>query len=217
MHPLVSDDLPKTLASDCIIIGGGSSLTLRDVSIADSISKTGRAYIIGINDAYRISSSLGMLYVADLAFAMHHKPAIDAAQAVQKFEKWTAGAELKKKLTDWKYIEGDGSVLDFSSNRKKVTLGQHSGFQTINIALLMGFKRIILMGFDCGTGPESNARHWFGDHPPGVAKSSPYESWRKSIERAANNIVSFDSEIINASRFSTLQCFQRQTIDKIYL
>ena len=83
--------------------------------------------------------------------------------------------------------------------------GGNSGFQAVNLAHILGAKTILLLGFDMfGT-------HYFGDHPPGLANSSPYSQFIKSFERIDQTKI----EIINCTRQTALECFPRKSLDDV--
>ena len=97
---------------------------------------------------------------------------------------------------------GDGLGDEFIHYGKSG--GGNSGFQAVNLAYLMGAKTILLLGFDMfGT-------HYFGDHPAGLAQSSPYNAFIQSFEA-----ITQDIEIINCTRQTALTCFPRKSLDDV--
>lgn len=53
----------------------------------------------------------------------------------------------------------DGLALD----QQSLITGRNSGYQAINLAVLSGAKRILLLGYDMRF--IQGRSHWFGDHP----------------------------------------------------
>lgn len=85
--------------------------------------------------------------------------------------------------------------------------GSNSGFQALNLAILAGASRVLLLGYDMqATGGKS---HWFGDHPGSLNRTSPYAVFRKAFEDAADQIARLGVEVINCSRETSLMCFPR--------
>ena len=82
--------------------------------------------------------------------------------------------------------------------------GGNSGFQAVNLAYIMGAETIILLGFDMF------GSHYFGDHPAGLAQSSPYASFIQSFEA-----ITQDVEIINCSRKTAMNCFPRKDLEDV--
>lgn len=88
-----------------------------------------------------------------------------------------------------------------------VSSGGNSGVQATNLAYLLGAKTILLLGMDCfGT-------HYFGDHPPELNSGSPYNQFSKSWEALSK---AQDVNIINCSRRTALDCFDRAPITEIF-
>lgn len=158
--------------STIVCIGGGPSLTKEQVEYCH-----GKARVIAINDAYRIAPWADILYFCDDKW----------------WEKYGHGA----KLANWQgmivRLEGkEGSKQDFGDKRIKVMrnmdvpaipgqkpkgglcdqrdglrTGKNSGYQAINLAVHLGAKLILLIGYDMGA--TRDRTHWFGDHPGGTS------------------------------------------------
>src|SRR3546814_18856722 len=84
--------------------------------------------------------------------------------------------------------------------------GGNSGFQALNLAFAQGVRDAVLLGFDLG------GTHFFGDHPPSIAKTSPFEAWRSGWRAAAPEIAAAGMVVRNATRGGRLDCFQRVDI-----
>lgn len=96
--------------------------------------------------------------------------------------------------------------------RNKVHWGSNSGYQAINLAYLWGARRIVLLGYDMQkTGGQS---HWFGDHPQGLNKNSPYAMWVPKFDSLAADLRDEGVEVINATRETALRCFPRMPIEE---
>lgn len=90
--------------------------------------------------------------------------------------------------------------------------GQSSGYQAINLAFHWGARRMLLLGFDCGT--VNNMRHWFGDHPKPLNQPSPYSEWLKNFGRLAIDLAERGVTVINCAPKSHLQCFKKATVEQ---
>lgn len=90
--------------------------------------------------------------------------------------------------------------------------GSNSGYQAVNLALLLGAKRIILVGFDMmKSGGKS---HFFGDHPEPMNAASPYPSFVAKFGTIRPE--DYGIEIWNCSRRTALTCFPVYDIGDIY-
>jgi hypothetical protein len=103
---------------------------------------------------------------------------------------------------------------DLSLDWESPTYGADSGQFAIQIAVLMGCTRIVLLGFDMGDGPKGE-RHWFGDHPQGLRNTSPYDLFLEKYEKAAKWCRENGIEVINCSRRTRLECFPRAELKDV--
>lgn len=182
-----------------ICIASGPSLTQDDV---DYCKGKGTVYLI--NDNYKLAAWADHLYACDLEWW-------DAHDGVPNFQgkKWTINhaAHLKYGLN---YIEMD-SKSKFSKDPSKLATGGNSGFQALNLAVLHGHERVILLGYDMKLG-ENRKRHWFGDHPASLNKSSNYHNWITAFQTALPFI---DAHVINCTRDTALKCFEKAELRAI--
>lgn len=175
-----------------VCIASGASLTQEDVDLC----KGQRVYVV--NDCYKLAPWADLLYAADTQWWEHHK-------GVEGFkgEKWTVSHEAEKKYginrIDYKsnLVWGDGEIL---------ATGGNSGFQVLNLAVMRGATKVILLGYDMG------GKHWFGDHPPHMRKNSPYGDWIKNFNKAAPLI---SVPVINCTRNTALECFPRMELQDV--
>jgi hypothetical protein len=57
-------------------------------------------------------------------------------------------------------------------------------------------------------------RHFFGDHPGGLNKASPYEQWKPLIEVLVNDLAGLDCEVVNCSPYTALQCIPVSDLER---
>ena len=97
----------------------------------------------------------------------------------------------------------------FSRTPNIIHHGDNSGFQAINLAVLLGSPYIVLVGFNMqhvgGKG------HFFGEHPPGLHNQDDYTKWVRCFQQAADALE--DVVIINATPQSAIDCWQKMTIE----
>lgn len=191
-----------------VILGGGVSLTAAQVeSCRDRQREGSKVRIVAINDGYRIAPWADVLYFCD-----------------DKWWQWHS-----KKVGPWPglIVRLAGGLHDFGDPRIKVmrncdtsglctfrdglNTGRNSGFQAINLAVHLGAKRILLLGYDMKPGPVEGGRikmHWFGDHPGGTSPSvfSQMLPWFDSLVKP---LAARGTEIFNCTPGSALRAFPR--------
>jgi hypothetical protein len=80
----------------------------------------------------------------------------------------------------------------------------NSGIGSIQLAILGGAKRVILLGYDCKI--TDGKKHWHGDHPKGLSNATGVYKWHEKYNEFAKTV---NIEILNASRETALTCFKR--------
>lgn len=192
----------------CVILGGGSSLTQADV---DSVR--GKAKVIAIKEAGACSLP-GRAPLAPWADALYG--------CDPKYWKYEQGAAtfkglkfaLEPQTTAWPGVQvlrntgHDGLELDPSGLRT----GHNSGYQAVNLAVHLGVTRIVLLGFDMWSGPDGH-HNWFGPHPNHVV--SPYAIFLMRFKSLVEPLKAARVTVLNASRFTILDAFQRVALEEI--
>ncbi len=84
----------------------------------------------------------------------------------------------------------------------------------LNMAILMGAKRVLLLGYDMRI--VRGKRHWFGSHPKGTTLdvNSEYSSWIPEFQNAARQLDRYGAEVINCTHGSAITCFPSMTVQK---
>lgn len=147
------------------------------------------------------------------------RPGIEATEVRQRFRNF-AGIKVSIegnesfKVTDTKVLRlrnvehiQYGMVL--SNQPNALATGRNSGFQAINLAVLAGAARILLLGYDMKA--EGRQMHWFGDHPQRTAPQT-IAGYRDGFNRLAR-VMPKGLQIINCSRDTALQCFPRAELE----
>lgn len=160
-----------------------------------------------MNTTFRAAPWADALYACDLAWWDRH---IDEVRQSFAGESWTQTPEAARRH-GLRFIEGrPGRGL--SKERGVIHQGGNSGYQAIGLAVDQGAERIVLLGYDMQkTGGQS---HWFGDHPQGLNKNSPYAMWVPKFDSLAADLRDEGVEVINATRETALRCFPRMPIEE---
>ncbi len=198
--------MPEFLAGDAVvIIGSGPSLTRYQ---ADQVREAA-VRTIAINDVGR--APVGYAPWADILYACD---AIwwDTYEGVPKFagQKWTQihadTDETNAARFGLNAVKGvDGIGLSFDP--EILHTGSNSGFQALNLAVLMGATTIILLGYDMGR--TNGAAHFFGDHPQHLNRTGSFKDWIRNFDPIPDQILDKGIEIINCTAVTNLHAFPK--------
>jgi hypothetical protein len=214
MAELVSVD-PRWVGRDCIIAAPGPSLA----ACVLKVRMARMAYswkVIAVQDAYKLLPYADVLYGCDSRWWRLHKncDGFNGEKWTCHHKEWTNNKidpdpELKVPLPDLvglKVVEGRRGD-DFSLDPSYIYYGSNSGFQALNLAILFGSKRIVLVGYDmrCVDGKS----HFFGDHKSKdfhQCSDQEYRNFARHYDIAARTLPK-DIHIVNATPGSALTCF----------
>jgi hypothetical protein len=174
-------------------------------SLTPEVAKAVRGHpAIAVNDAYRLLPFADVLYACDSSWWLAHKGAMDfkgerwsshgVAGRVRHNDKSEVGPRFRLNLIEGR--DGEG----FSTDPSAIHYGSNSGFQAVNMAILWGATRIILVGFDM------HGTHFFGTHPRGLRNTTNFKNFIRAFDRAATRLPA-GVEILNATPGSALRCF----------
>ena len=176
-----------------ICIASGPSLTKEDVEYCQG---KGRVYVV--KECRYLAPWADVLYAADTDWWEKFEGCPDFAG-----EKWTVSATAADKF-GLHYVEGK-SQIDWSDTPGVIATGGNSGFQIINLSVLQGCSRVILLGYDYGFKP-GTVKHWWEKEHPRTSRESNYVDWNKRLAKAAPKIP---VPVLNASVLSAINCFER--------
>lgn len=206
---------PRWQGHTVIVAATGVSLT---PDVAETCRRS-RCPIIAVSDAYRLLPFADILYSCDGAWWDVHKGCPDF-----RGEKWSSHGEPganDKRVHGERYgltlVRGShcnsgppaGRCADggtFSTDPTHIHYGGNSGFQAINLALLFGARRIILVGFNMDSGG-----HFFGAHPKGL-RNVDHSKSVMTFTHAWRHLPA-GVEIINATPGSRLRGFPRMSLE----
>jgi hypothetical protein len=210
---------PVWTGEPCLVVASGPSLTAEVVHKVRMTRWLKQWRAIVVNDVYKLLPRADVLYAADNGWwNLHGK--------CEGFhgEKWSThetdpnpgiihGNDKRKIAEEYginlvRGLDGD----EFSFDPSVIRYGSNSGFQAVNLALLFGATRIVLVGFDMRH--VGGKAHFFGDHPAplGRLKTGEYERFCVRFERAAKKLPKHIS-IVNATPNSALKCFPMMSLE----
>lgn len=191
-----------------VCVATGISLTLED---AEYVRNCGLP-VIAISDNYKLFPNAIMNYACDYRWWKHHFRDVLASgfTGVLASADPSAANDFGVKhiaSLDWHVPQpGLSGVAD------AITCGYSTGYQAIHIAYNLGFKRIILLGYDYGA---TGQGHWYGSHPPDFAQMSDFTTMIKAMEVLARDIGKQDVEVINCTPTTDLACFKRMALREV--
>lgn len=201
-----------------VVIGGGLSLTLEQVELV----RAARVRCIAVNDAYLWADFADVLYAADSQWWDWQarglpKPLLGLTGGEVRARYLTFAGQrcsieyagnnitdaavhiLRNKKTNYQELSLDPCYLATAQ-------GKNSGFQAINLAVLAGAKRVILLGIDGRPG------HFHGGHPRPTPEHF-YEAMRKAFSAAEKAILDAGVSVVNCSPGSAVDSFPKQALE----
>lgn len=183
-----------------ICIASGPSLKKEDVEYCQ-----GKGTIYAIKENYIIAPWADVLYAADTDWWKMYFDRVQHAEFPPfEGEKWTVSHEAHVEH-GINYI-APKSQMAWSDNPAFVATGGNSGFQALNLAVLQGAERVILLGYDYGYDERTQNKHWWEDKHPRDSRYSNYANWIKYMIKAEPLIP---VPVLNASPQSAIPCFPK--------
>jgi hypothetical protein len=168
----------------------GPSLTPEDVDYV-----RGKATTVVINDAFRLAPWADALYACDAKWWYWHwlKGAREFAGlkfSLDSSAKRYPGVQVLRNTGE------TGLELDPSG----VRTGRNSGYQAIGVAVHLGAKKVVLLGYDMnGDG------HFFGRHPDGT--KPPFNVCLQRFTTLVDPLKQAGVEVVNCTPNTALTCF----------
>lgn len=186
-------------------IASGPSLTAEDCA---TVRRAGLPTIV-VNTSFRIAPWADVLYACDGKWWAHYYAEVLATFRGRRYTQQHEDPALSAAPEyDVIRIPGrDGPGL----GRDCLHYGSNSGYQAINLAYILGARRVLLLGYDMQVRP-GDKTHWFGNHPPGLQESSGFEAFIKSFN--AMQPERHGLQVVNCSRDTALTCFERANLEE---
>lgn len=208
-----------------ICIGGGPSLTQEDLEL------TRRSRVIAINDAYLIAPWADICYFADAQWWKWHTDGIKKSWPWASFTAEQQRESFKTFAGQKVTIDATGRMIPapevfmlhndsmdrqdtggLSERPNALRTGSNSGYQSVNLAVLAGAKRILLLGYDMKF--SGGRTHSHNGHPTKGAEDS-YTRWAKNFDSMRPHLHKLGVEVINCSPDSVITAFKRGDIASV--
>lgn len=200
------------------LVASGPSLTIDDIE-----RLRGKCRVIVINDNYRLAPWADIIYACDSTWWDFHKgcPEFSGEKWTQAYSPALSSRESAEAVAQMETIARYGLNYVYGAHCPGISLdpalihyGHNSGFQALNLAVHLGAKRVILLGYDMKKSNDGKS-HWFGDHPPEIHRCSPYNKFAEAFNSAVPDLIAAGVKVINCSRDTALTCFERAKIEDI--
>ena len=193
-----------------VCLASGPSLCAEDVEFV-----RGKAKVIAINASYAMAPWADVLYCADVnPFKWYWDKGPKGYERLPMREFQGRKYSLTKSAAKYQGV----SVLQqwreegLSLDPRRLCLGKNSGYQAINLAVLLGATRIVLLGYDMQPGP--TGEYFFGAHPD--KKRSAYKVFREKFATLVQPLKAAGVEVINSSRETALTMFPRRPLAEVF-
>lgn len=192
-----------------VCLATGPSLTAADVHRC-----RGRATVIVVNDAHRLAPWADVLYSSDRYWWGFH-------QGVPDFAGYKAGIEVspgrapRELLTRVPgiaiYRNAGPDGLENAPDGLR-TCGANSGGAALNLAVHLGARRVLLLGYDMGD--VTGRGHFFGQHPEPIRGRHNFPTWRRAFQTMAAPLAAAGVEVLNCTRRTSLEAFPCVPLDE---
>jgi hypothetical protein len=186
-----------------VVMGSGPSLRRYD---ADYVR--GKARVIVVNDQCGTAPWGDLLYACDKKWWEHP----EKRRLHEKFDGIKVSLETTG-LPDVRRVDRAMSGRSYvttglSFDPGVIVTGGNSGYQAINIAVQLGVRRIVLLGFDLKPG-KNGTMHNHGRHPSPLNNPTTYHFglWIDNFRSINEPLASAGIEIVNATSDSALTAF----------
>jgi hypothetical protein len=190
-----------------VLIAGGPSLTQEQVDYC-----RGRQDLrcIAINDSYVLAPWADLLYAADPRWWQWHKDKLEAFTG-ERCSIQSSGTDVEEPVHVLRNRDHPYSGSGLSLDPGVLVSGWHGGFQALNLAILAGATRIILLGYD-GKPSADGKTHFHSGHPTKPTSVLAYEQYRRAFSAAESEIVATGVQVINCSPGSAYDNFPKMEL-----
>lgn len=216
-----SQVLPAWAMLTVVVVACGPSLTPEQVVYLRAARVMHLCRVVVVNDAYLWAPWADAHYAADSHWHRWHeagidKPALDLT-AEQVRERWAAfrgercsiecaggnvtnpAVHILRNRTHPKHAVG------LSTDRGALITGRNSGFQALNLAVLAGARRVLLVGFD-GAPAADGRSHFHGAHPRPTPDAA-FGLYREAMAAARAPLQLAGVEVLNCTPGSAIDAF----------
>ncbi len=187
----------------CTIVASGPTAT--SVNLAQAI---GRTKFVAVNNSWKLSPWADYLFAADYKWW-------SGCGGCPDFVGWKVTTDRRAGETrEWDLLRLVAKLADdrIQTTGTVVGWGGNSGFQALNMVVLFGCKRIILVGYDATI---KHGLHWHEAYSSAADNPTPNKTlrWQRSIDGAAAPLAQIGVSVINCSGISRLRRYSKMTYE----
>ena len=133
-------------------------------------------------------------------------------RALRGVELWTSNREAAR-VYRLNFVSAEIGAGMPRAAANSIKLGGHSGYQALQLAILFGAARVVLLGFDMRN--DGARSHWHGNHKNlGNPMQNRFANWIRQFHKL-NAEKPADLEIVNCTRQTALTCFPRHPLEQV--
>lgn len=104
--------------------------------------------------------------------------------------------------------------MGLSFDPEYIHTGGNSAYQAVNVAVLLGVARVILLGLDLKYGA-GGKKHWHEDHPDRNPSESQFKMWIENFRGTLPDLARAGVDVVNCSRDTALDCFSMAALEDV--
>lgn len=191
--------VPRQFAGATIVcLATGPSLTQADVDFC-----RGKATVIAIKNAYDLAPWADVVYGAGVDRTQWWEQNGARVAAAHQGLRFT----LDPKASQWASLLRWGTDTGLSLDPDRLALGRNSGYQAINLAVLLGAAKIVLLGYDLRRGAQNNFYEG-----PDKGPASKYRDWLPLFDTLIEPLNRLGVTVVNCTPDSALECFPKMSL-----
>lgn len=215
---------PLWVGETVVLIGGGPSLTQEQLDLVEIAHSRKRVRCIAVNNAFLRAPYADVCYFADSHFwkwmtegiQVKDFPAEEVRRRFalfqgQKCSIQNSGANVTDEAVHIlrnKHFPQHGDGL--SCEPTALVTGRHSGFQALNLSVLAGALKVLLVGYDAKRSQDGRS-HWFGEHPR-VTPNDGFSAQCRSFSKALPAIKASGVTVLNCTPGSAIDAFPKVSL-----
>ena len=181
--------------------------------------------VIVVNNCYRMVPNADILYAADHRWWKCHigPRAVDGAPGIKAVCPTMARYSPEARaMQDFGatiiHLQGQRGIAATHDKNglpiNTIRRGSGGGFQAVGLAIKLGARHIVLVGFDAKRGKHGEA-HFHGDHPrEHLPNPQPFEAWAEEYDSLAVPAAERGVRIAQCSTDTATKLLIRSTLDK---
>jgi hypothetical protein len=185
-----------------VCLATGPSLTQADVEFVK-----GKATVVAVNDAHRLAPWADVLYSSDRYWWRHYRgvPGFGGLRVTIEYAKRRAALELQRFDPAMVFMRWDGDRGVCTKPDGLRTCAANSGGAALNLAVHLGARTVILLGYDMGD--VTGQKHFFGRHPAPLSNTHNFPTWRTAFQSMRPALDRLGIKVLNCSRTTSLSAF----------